>query len=185
MNKSLLITSLATVLVLAPAAQAGHQGRPDGPPVFYDTAEVIEAEPITRTVRVSEPARECWEEEVRRPVRHVHGGDPGKVVMGGVIGGVIGHQIGKGSGNRAATLAGTLIGASMGHRAAMRDARVEEYDEVDVVTRCRVDHSYRTEERVDGYRVTYRYRSETFTTRMPYDPGTQLRVRVKVAPVRN
>ena len=41
----------------------------------------------------------------------------------------------------------------------------------------------RYEERVDGYRVTYRYNGHIFSTQLPRDPGGTLRVRVNVEPV--
>ncbi len=38
------------------------------------------------------------------------------------------------------------------------------------------------EERIDGYDVVYRYRGQKYATRLPYDPGRELRVRVDVRP---
>lgn len=180
-----LVSTLAAVLAAAPAAQADHKGRKNNRDVFDDYAQVIETAPLTRTVVVSTPQRECWEEEVRRPVVQVeHGESAGGTIIGGIVGGVIGHHVGRGHrGRNAATLAGTLIGASIGHDAAHKSARVTESERVDYVQRCHVAHERHTEERVDGYEVTYRYGGETFTTRLPYDPGKQLRVRVSVAPV--
>lgn len=182
-----LASALATTIAAAPAALADHKGRKFNRDGFNDYAQVIEVEPLTRTVVVSTPRRECWEEETRRPVVHVVGGDSaGGMIIGGIVGGVIGHRIGRGhSGRDAATLAGTLIGATIGHDVAHKSARVTESEQVDYVQRCRVAHERHTEERVDGYEVTYRYGGETFTTRLPYDPGKRLRVRVSVAPVRD
>lgn len=182
-----LVSTLAAVLAAAPAAQADHKGRKNNRDVFDDYAQVIETAPLTRTVVVSTPRRECWEEETRRPVVHVEGGDSaGAMLIGGIVGGVIGHRIGRShSGRDAATLAGTLIGASIGHDVAHKSARVTESEQVDYVQRCRVAHERHTEERVDGYEVTYRYGGETFRTRLPYDPGKRLRVRVSVTPVRD
>ena len=37
-------------------------------------------------------------------------------------------------------------------------------------------------ERIDGYRVTYEYNGCEYDTRLPYDPGQKIRVRVAVAP---
>jgi uncharacterized protein YcfJ len=47
-----------------------------------------------------------------------------------------------------------------------------------------VNHQTHEEERIDGYHVTYRYKGEIFTTRLPYDPGDRLKVQVSVTPVR-
>ena len=35
---------------------------------------------------------------------------------------------------------------------------------------------------LEGYDVTYRYQGRDLTTRMQYDPGTQVQVRVEVVP---
>ena len=56
------------------------------------------------------------------------------------------------------------------------------YERVSVEHRCRITDRHETEERVDGYQVTYRYKGETFETRLPYDPGDRIRVRVGVSP---
>ncbi len=184
--KALLLASgaLAAAIAIAPAAQAGHGSRRTGENAFYDNAKVLRVEPIKRIVRVSTPEEECWDEEVRYPAMPAdteHG--VGKVVLGGIVGGVIGHQIGKGRGKDAATAVGTLIGAAVGHNSAMKQAQSAGSDRIGYEQRCRVAERYRTEERIDGYRVTYRYRGQTFNTHMPYDPGERIRVRIEVAPV--
>ena len=48
--------------------------------------------------------------------------------------------------------------------------------------RCDVRYEHEYEERIDGYRVTYEYNGREYTTRMPYDPGERIKVRVAVAP---
>jgi uncharacterized protein YcfJ len=48
--------------------------------------------------------------------------------------------------------------------------------------RCRVvDGSYE-ERQIVGYDVEYRFRGEIYNSRLDYDPGDRLRVRVSVAP---
>ncbi len=95
-----------------------------------------------------------------------------------LIGGVVGHQFGSGRGRDAATVAGATIGAAVGYdAAARRSASVRE----EIVQRCEVRYEKRYEERVDGYRVTYEYHGREYTTRLPYDPGERIRVRVAVA----
>lgn len=186
MKKPLLIAILASLIIIAPIAHAGHKGHKSKRASFYDQATVVDVEPIKRTVQVSVPERECWQEEVHYPVAPIDAADAARnVFVGGIIGGVIGHQFGSGRGKDAATLAGTLIGASVAHDRAKHKARAHEYERVAYEQRCRVTTQYHTEERVDGYRVTYRYQGETFTTRLPYDPGNRLQVRVHVSPVRN
>jgi uncharacterized protein YcfJ len=149
----------------------------------YDYAPVRYVRPITRQVRVETPRRECYD-DVRYVESRPHISDPevgGRTLLGGLIGGVIGHQIGSGRGRDAATVAGTLIGAGVGYDSAARRASAGVREEV--VQRCEVRYEDSYEERIEGYRVTYEYNGREFTTRMPYDPGERIRVRVAVAPV--
>ena len=146
----------------------------------YDYAPVTHVEPIVRQVRVETPRRECWNEtqyvQTRPHISDAHVAGP--TLLGGIIGGVIGHQFGSGSGRDAATIAGVAIGASVGYdSAAKRQAGTRE----EVVQRCDVRYEQRTEERIDGYRVTYQVNGRDYTTRLPYDPGERIRVRVAVA----
>jgi len=148
----------------------------------YDYAPVTHVEPIVRQVRVETPRRECYD-DVRTVESRPHISEPGvggKTLLGGIIGGVIGHQFGSGRGRDAATVAGAVIGSSVGYDNARRT-----YDggrEEEVVQRCQVRYESQYEERIDGYRVTYEYNGREYTTRMPYDPGERMRVRVAVAP---
>ena len=148
----------------------------------YDYAPVVRAEPIVRQVRVETPRRECYD-DVRTVESRPHISEPavgGRTLLGGIIGGVIGHQFGSGSGRDAATIAGAAIGAGVGYDSARRVYGASTTQEV--VQRCEVRYQDQYEERIDGYRVTYRYNGRDYTTRMPYDPGSKIRVRVDVAP---
>lgn len=177
----------------------------------YDYARVVRVDPLRRQVRVLEPRRECHLETVydrdyyrtsRDPYYYDRGDGRGSVsatngaIIGGLIGGAVGNQVGRGDGRRIATVAGALIGAAIGHDAGKRresdrtagryddryDDRDGDYGRSREVERCRVRHEERYEERIDGYRVTYEYNGREYTTRMPYDPGRQVRVRVDVFP---
>lgn len=146
----------------------------------YDYGRVRRVEPIVRQVRVETPTRECYD-DVRYVESRPHISEPavgGRTLIGGLIGGVIGHQFGSGRGRDAATVAGAAVGAAVGYdAAARRSASVRE----EIVQRCEVRYEKRYEERVDGYRVTYEYNGREYTTRLPYDPGDRIRVRVAVA----
>jgi len=173
--------TMASLALAAPPpwSNASHSrdSRDDG----YDYAPVTRVEPVVRQVRVDNPRRECWD-ETRTVESSPHISDPnvgGRTLLGGIIGGVIGHQFGSGRGRDAATVAGTVIGASVGYDSASR-----QYGDTEerVVQRCSVRYDQQYEERIDGYRVTYEYNGREYTTRLPYDPGKQIRVRVAVAP---
>ena len=101
-------------------------------------------------------------------------------VVGAIIGGLIGNQVGSGSGRTAATVAGAAIGGAVGNnvdRNNNSDGRT--YDNVE--RQCRpVDGGY--QQRIMGYDVEYRYRGEVYMSRLDYDPGDRLRVRVSVTP---
>ena len=49
---------------------------------------------------------------------------------------------------------------------------------------CRTISERQARERVTAYRVTYRYRGLTSTTRMSYDPGNRMPVNVSLSPLR-
>ena len=179
------ITALVTAAMLlgtTATAFADHDYRSArGGKAMYDHAKVISAEPIINYVTVTTPVRQCWEEmEYYTVDRRPHRGSGG-ALLGAVIGGVIGHQVGSGRGNDAATVAGTLIGAAIGSESS-RDRHRDVERVARPVERCSTTYEKHREERIDGYRVTYRYHGQKYMTEMPYDPGNRIRVRVDVRP---
>ena len=180
------LASAAMLLGTSAAALADHQDyrtvRNDR--AVYDYANVISAQPIVDYVTVKTPVRECWEEMQYYTVDRRPHGNAGGTLLGAVIGGVIGHQVGSGRGNDAATVAGTLIGAAIGNESARNrhgNQAVEQHARP--VERCRTSYREHREERIEAYRVTYRYHGQKYMTEMPYDPGNKLRIRVDVRPV--
>jgi uncharacterized protein YcfJ len=173
-------------LALAFAASVQAQIPPPDAPVYsresvnYGYADVLRVDPVFETVRYREPREECYDQPVS--VRERGGGDPtGGTVIGAIIGGVIGNQVGSGSGRRAATAAGAVIGGSIGHNVDRNNGgpdRVYESNE----RRCRVVDVEREDRRIAGYDVEYRYKGDVFVSRLDYDPGNKLRVRVAIAP---
>jgi len=150
----------------------------------YDYARVISSQPKIRYVTVSTPVKECWQETQYYSVDRNAGRYAGSTLFGAIIGGVIGHQFGSGHGNDAATVAGSLIGAAIGNGTArQRNGNgVEQHSRP--VQRCETRYQESREERIDGYRVTYRFNGQKYVTEMPYDPGERIRVRVDVRPAR-
>jgi uncharacterized protein YcfJ len=151
----------------------------------YDYAQVVSSQPIVNYVTVKTPVRECWEETQYYTVDRYAGNRAGGTLLGAVIGGVIGHQVGSGRGNDAATVAGSLIGAAIGNDASRkRQGQYGAEQHSRPVERCKTSYREHREERIDGYRVTYRYHGQKYVTEMPYDPGNKLRVRVDIRPAR-
>jgi uncharacterized protein YcfJ len=164
----------------------------------YDYARVVDVEPLVRRIRVTEPRERCYQDTVyervyegpgpgyRPPVQTA----AGSMILGGILGAAVGNQIGSGDGRRAATVAGALIGSAIGHDVAGRRqvAYAQTYPaaysrEVPrTVERCEVSYDESWEERIEGYHVTYVYNGRRMTTRLPYDPGDRIRVRVDVRP---
>ena len=114
-------------------------------------------------------------------------------VIGAIIGGVVGHQFGNSSGGRdVGTGVGVVLGGLVGNQIensppagaapayATGPTRVDYVPETRTVQRCRTVYDSRDE--VTGYNVAYRYQGRDYTTRMAYDPGTTMTVRVNLAP---
>ena len=67
-----------------------------------------------------------------------------------------------------------MIGATIGHDSDHHYAEPYSYTE----QHCSVVTDYVEEEHIIGYRVSYRYQGELYTSRMDHDPGRFVRLRV-------
>jgi len=144
---------------------------------FKDYATVTHVEPVYRTVRVSHPRRECWDEE--RTVQNNYGDNrAGGTIVGGILGGVAGHQVGKGRGKAAATIIGTLLGSKIGRDMSNDGSGAGAHTQTRTV--CRTVDNFTEEERLQGYRVSYRYQGHEYTTMMSKKPGNRIRIKVKM-----
>jgi uncharacterized protein YcfJ len=154
--------------LLSPAATAQTRGADPlwSENVTYTFAEVLSADPVYRIVP-GQPREECYEERVRADTT-------AGTVLGAVVGGALGNQVGRGDGRRAATIAGAVAGGAVGNNMAQNGGQVQ--------TRCRIVESEPERREVVGYDVQYRYQGEIFVSRLDYDPGSRLRVRVSVTP---
>jgi uncharacterized protein YcfJ len=188
--KRIVITSLFATALLGAQAQT-----------FTDTARVRSAEPQYENVSV--PRNECsshWVPEnggrvtTERQTRQDR--QYGGAIVGGLAGGILGHQVGGGSGKDVATALGVVLGAMAGDQLQNRDARSpydngqysnSQYDNGSFETaqrevkRCRTVYDAQT--RITGYRVSYDYHGQNYTTFMRTHPGNSLPVRVSVEPV--
>ena len=195
MLRKLWISGLAVGLAAASAGALADNGRDsyrydDGSRYTredrygdYDYARVVNAEPIRRRVRISEPVRECWDEVAYDSDGPFSSRHVGSTLLGGLIGGVVGNQIGAGRGRDAARIAGVVIGGAIGNHVS-HERQGEYYGNERTVERCETRYRESWDERIDGYRVTYEYAGRQYTTRMPYDPGDRMRIRVDVTPTR-
>jgi uncharacterized protein YcfJ len=183
MFRKLWISAVGVGLAAASAgALADHDryDRRDDPAGEYDYASVVQVDPLRRQVRVSEPVRECWEESVPVSSGPFSADHIGGTILGGLIGGVLGNQVGDRHGRRVARAAGAIIGGAVGYNVS-RDRKGyggERFHE-----RCETRYRESYEERIDGYDVTYEYAGRRYQTRLPYDPGDRIRIRVDVTPV--
>lgn len=167
MNR-LSLTSLILAGLTAAALPAQASNR------HADYARVIASAPVYE--HVGRPQRECWSE----PVGHenVHDRSYAGAVLGGIAGGILGSQVGQGSGRSIATAVaaatGAIVGDSIDNSGPARYASRPTYEE-----RCRTVE--RSNRRLTGYDVTYRYHGRDYTTFMRQAPSDRIRVIVDVA----
>lgn len=138
-------------------------------------ADVLRVEPVVESVPVTRTRRKCHDVSISEPRQHNTGA---ATVIGAIAGGVIGSAVGDGDGRKVATVVGALAGGAIGHQAASADEPGNSY----VRTRCRNVPEVTHERRVTSYDVEYRYHGDVYLSRLAYDPGERLRVRVSVTP---
>ncbi len=142
-------------------------------------ATVISANPVYRTVEIISPRQQCWEEAVAVPQKQYESRTP--EIIGAILGAAVGYQFGSGRGQDAAAVAGAVLGGSIGHDSKHRkkqSSAVVRYEQ-----RCKTVDEIHSEERLEGYNVTYRYNGDVYTTRTKNDPGSTIKVSVNVVPI--
>jgi uncharacterized protein YcfJ len=145
----------------------------------YDAlANVVAVSPVTETV--NHPTQQCWTETQQitqtAPPQHSAAG----AIIGGIAGGLLGSTIGRGNGRVAAAAVGAGVGAITGDTIANQNANGTTTTSQVPVQRCRQVDNLETV--TTGYMVTYEFDGQRFSTRLPYNPGNQLRVNVAVTP---
>lgn len=172
---TILSTLLFTSSLFVGTAHAQHYG---GGTQYYDYAKVVKVVPIYRMVRINQPRRVCWNERV--PHRAYYNGSATPTIVGGIIGGAVGNRFGRGRGRDVATIAGVILGSSIA-RDMQRTSQGVSAPYVESRRVCGVRDHYVEQERLDGYRISYRYRGRIYTTTMDRDPGKRVRVNVSVS----
>lgn len=147
---------------------------------FDDFGRVTNVQP--QVEQVNNPRQECrteYETVQRYPQRERSNGG---AIIGGIAGGLLGSTVGGGNGKVAAAAVGAITGAIAGDRLdndnneGARSATVETRP----VRQCRNVDNWET--RTTGYAVTYEYHNRSYTTVLPYDPGSRIRLHVSLTP---
>lgn len=148
----------------------------------YVYADVIESRPMYRSVTISSPREECWNEQVLvRESRRSGSRTP--VLISTIVGGALGNALGN---NKSSQRVGTVVGAVLGHSVGRDIVSANSHPQparYQTVQHCETVDDYREEERLTGYRVRYLYNGEEFTVQTDRDPGDKIQLRVDVAPV--
>lgn len=148
---------------------------------FFDRGRVVSSTPVYEETNL--PRRECWTERVGGYRESAGDRSYGGAILGGLVGGILGNQVGKGSGRKAAAVVGATTGAIVGDRIDNDGDRDAERYDTREVERCReVDNWSR---KVSGYNVVYRYQGHEYATFLPYDPGSEIKLRVNVSVAEN
>ncbi len=177
LSKLFGITSASLLTLYTGAGMAGGNRSPP----YQDHGRVIASTPVYE--EVNEPRRECWTERVGETRETVRDRSYGGAILGGLVGGILGNQMGKGNGRKAAVVVGATTGAIVGDNIDNSDTRYVERSGPREVERCRsVDNWSR---KVSGYNVVYRYHGHEYTTFLPYDPGSEIKLRVNVSVAEN
>ncbi|MFT5112736.1 MAG: hypothetical protein ACI8P9_002064 [Parasphingorhabdus sp.] len=177
MKKTAILFGALAMTLATPYAMAAKP--------YYDFARVVNVKPITKNVQIETPRQQCWDETVtHRRQRKNHNNSYTPQIFGAIVGAAVGRQFGRGRGQDVATAAGAVLGGSIGRDASNRNQRGHGQRSYQTVERrCETVQDVHTEYQVVGYRVTYKYHGNTFKTRLNYDPGHQLKVKVGVTPV--
>ncbi|MEM7195992.1 MAG: glycine zipper 2TM domain-containing protein [Pseudomonadota bacterium] len=164
-----VVAGLGCALVMASGSALGASSVTEAP--------VISAYPVYETVRINTPYERCWDEAVQVQSRASQSRTP--EILGAIVGAAVGRNFGSGRGQDVATVAGAVLGGSIG-----RDVKHRRSGSRTVYQkRCETVDNYKSEERLQGYDVTYQYNGDTYTTFTDHDPGETIKVSVNVVPV--
>ncbi len=149
---------------------AGYQVSPMPENVSFGYAQVLRADEVVEVQRTRTTEERCDDVERRQS-----GQTTGGTVIGAIVGAALGNQVGDGDGRKAATVAGAVAGGVIGNNIARNRVEVQSAG-------CRLVEVEREAPVVVGYDVEYMYKGEKYMSRLPYDPGNRLRIRVSVMP---
>lgn len=172
-NRLVLMMSLAGTAFVATESMAKDHSQ-------YAYATVLTSEPIVQVFQTSRPERNCWQTQQLVSNHREHSATG--TIFGSLVGAAIGNAVGHNKTNkRVGVVAGALLGGSIGSDISRSNRSKGSHSEW--VTQCQTTEVVSDEERVVGYRVTYVYNGETYTTRLSRDPGNSLKLRISQTPV--
>ena len=177
-NIKLTAISLLVSSILIIPAQVNARDRLVKSHVQYAYATVLSAEPIQKQFYISKPEQQCYEKQVtvasqprRSRTNHLLG-----TFLGAAIGNAVGH---KKSNKRIGAFAGALLGGAIADDISREsNSYTQQW-----VTECETVNVEYKQTRIIGYRVSYLFNGETYTTRLKRDPGNSLRVRTSITPI--
>ena len=164
----------ATLLMGVNTAQAAHPDNDD----LLVRARVVSSHPVYESVNT--PRRECWNESSGYETRGYRNNNTAGSIIGAVAGGLLGSTVGKGNGRVAAAAVGAATGAVVGGRWNNGERHASYPQQVE---RCHTTDNVR--QVVSGYDVRYRFQGREFGTRMPYDPGEWVTLKVNFTVAEN
>lgn len=170
----LFVSALALALAAGSAYAQDARYPPPDDNAHFAWADVLRVDPVYGVARTVTPSQQCYDQPV---VQQNPGNSAAGTVLGAVIGGVLGSTVGHGGGRTAATVGGAVVGGAVGNSVSDHGSSYETTQ-----TTCQQVNTVSDQRRISGYDVEYRYRGEVFKSRLNYDPGERLRVRVSVAP---
>lgn len=195
------IFGILLALAATPVVWAGHDNDIGSEPAYdnamVDYAKVIRVQPLTETIQIPEERQVCSERPVQRRVDESRSAGP--AILGAIVGGVIGNQLSRGhrarhghghghgprnrnNDRRAfATITGAAIGSTIASGAQYSKYPPRYYTEHKQV--CSTETTWRSEERVVAWDVSWKYRGQVYNSRMDQPPGDRIAVRVSVNPV--
>ena len=147
---------------------------------FEAIAAVTGVSPITE--QINRPTQQCWTETQQTTQAAPQQRNYLGAIVGGVAGGLLGSTVGRGNGRIAAAAVGAGVGALTGDSIANQNADGRAITTTTPVQRCRQVDNFETI--TTGYLVYYEFDGQRFSSRLPYDPGRELRVNVSVVPSR-
>lgn len=184
MSKFLFVPLMLALVATGAQAQDAYYPPPPPPPgaqpvppqdggAHFGWADVLRVDPVYAQVVV--PRQVCQDQTV---VEQHPGNTTAGSILGAVVGGVLGNTIGRGGGRVLSTAVGAVAGSAVGGRVAANNGT----QTAQTVTNCSMVNTVDNQQQIVGYDVEYRYRGEVWESRMNYDPGERLRVRVNVTP---